>query len=144
MKAKQFYSSQAWKFCSKYILLYYSNSDGYVQCSTSGAWMSCNDKKMHCGHYIKVYDGSKTNMAVAFEFENLAPQSHQDNIYRGGKPDIMKEWLINKHGVKKIESLNIKKHNICKLGKFEMDYFKTYYKRLFDDLVKEKGINPWK
>lgn len=143
MTAKQFYSSKAWKYLSRYTLLYYANKEGIVQCSTSGVYMSCNSSKMHCGHYIKVFDGSKTNMSVALDFENLAPQSHKDNIYGGGKPDIMREWLINKHGIKKIEMLNIKKHNICKLGKFELDYFGEMYKRMFNELVDKKGINPW-
>jgi hypothetical protein len=105
--------------------------------------MSINSKKAHCGHFIKVFDGSKTNFAVAFNFENLAPQSHQDNIYSGGKPDVMKEWLISKHGQKKIDMLNIQKHNICRLDKFTMDYWADHYKKLFDELVKIKG-NPWK
>lgn len=143
MKSKQFYSSQAWKYFAKYILLYYSNDEGYVQCSTSGVWKACNDKKMHAGHYIKVFDGTKTHMSVAFSFENVAPQSHKDNIYLGGKSEVMKEWLINKHSLEVIEKLHIQKHNICKLGKFEMDYFKKCHKDLFDRLVKARGFNPW-
>lgn len=143
MKAKQFYSSMAWKYCSRYTLLYYANSDYMVQCATSNQFMSITSSKCHCGHFIKVYDGSKTNYSVAFNFENLAPQSHQENIYAGGRPDIMKEWLINKHGKELIDLLQIRKHNICKLDKFTMDYWKGHYKKLFDDLVKIKG-NPWK
>lgn len=144
MKSKQFYNSGAWKYLAKYVLLYYANNDGVVQCSTSGVWMPCNSSKMHAGHYIKVFDGSKTNMSTAFSFENIAPQSHQDNIYSGGKPDIMKDWLIKKHGIQKIDLLNIQKHNICKLGKFELDYFKSLHKKQFEDLVNIRGFNPWK
>lgn len=144
MKAKQFYSSKAWRYLSRYVLLYYANKDGYVQCSTSGIWLECNSKKMHCGHLIKVYDGSKTNYSVAFEFQNLAPQCHQDNIYSGGKPDVMKEWLIKKHGSKAINKLYIKKNNICKLSAFEMEYFGDLHKKMFEDLVAKKNINPWK
>jgi len=144
MKAKQFYASKAWRYLSRYTLIHYANSDGYVKCSTSGVYMACNDKRMHAGHFIKVFDGSKTNMAVALEFENIAPQCHQDNIYGGGKPDIMKEWLIKQHGLEKIEKLLIKKHNICKLGKFELDYYGKYWKQQFDLIVERTGYNPWK
>jgi len=142
MKSKVFYKSSAWKYCSRYVLLYYS--DGlYVKCSTSGKILKINEANCHCGHLIKVFDAGRTNFATAFDFENLAPQSIQDNRYSGGKPDIMRKWLEEKHGVNKIDSLYIKRHNICRLDKFTIDYWKVYYKSLFDNLVKEKG-NPWK
>ena len=142
MKAKQFYSSAAWKYCSRYVLLYYS--DGmYTKCSTSGKILKINEGNCHCGHLIKVFDAGITNFATAFNFENLAPQSMRDNRYLSGKPDIMREWLENKHGINKIRNLYIQKHNICRLDKTIMDYWKSYYKGLFDNLVKEKG-NPWR
>lgn len=139
MKQKDFYKSRAWYYCSRYVLLYYS-IDGMVQCSTSPElWYPCNDRRIHCGHYLK----ADQHRSVAFEFTNLAPQSYRDNKFFSGKPDIMRKWLIEKHGEKAIEKLEIKKHNICKLDKFTMDYWKDYYKKLFNELVKEKG-NPWK
>lgn len=144
MKSKEFYKTKAWRFLSRFVKLYYANSEGYVQCSTSGIWMPVNDKKTHCGHFIKVFDGTKTNMSVAFEFENLAPQSHQDNVYSGGKPDIMKEWLIREHGQEKIDKLLIKKHNTCKIGAFELEYFGNTHEKLFKKLVEKRGFNPWK
>lgn len=140
MKIKDFYNSTAWKYCSKYVLLYYSNNEGYVQCSTSGLWYACNDKRIQCGHYYK----ADSHKSTAFEFTNLAPQSYKDNRYFSGKPEVMREWLIKQHGIKAIESLDIKKNNICKLVKVEFDYWKEHYKKLFNELVKEKGFNPWK
>lgn len=144
MKAKQFYSSQAWRYCAKYVLLYYANDDGMVQCSTSGVWMPVNSSKAHCGHLIRVHDGTKTNYSTAFEFENLAPQSHQENIYKGGNQLEMYKWLVEKHGQDKMDMLDIKRHNICKLGKFEIDYWHQHYKTLFNELVEKRGFNPWK
>jgi hypothetical protein len=140
MKVKDFYNSTAWKYCSKYVLLYYSNNEGDVQCSTSGRWYACNDRKIHCGHYHKL----DSHKATAFEFTNLAPQCYTDNKYFSGKPDVMREWLIKQHGIKAIQRLDIQKHNICKIGKFELDLFKEHYKKLFNDLVRKKGFNPWK
>ena len=143
MKSKQFYSSPAWRYCAKYVLLYYANDDYMVQCSTSGVWMPVNSSKAHCGHLHKVFDGTKTNFATALEFENLAPQSHQENVYKGGNQLEMYRWLVNKHGQKAMDLLEIKKHNICKLDKFTMEYWRDYYKQKFNELVAVKG-NPWK
>jgi hypothetical protein len=110
-----------------------------VQCSTCGKWYSITDKLMQCGHLHK----SDSHKSVCLDFFNLAPQCYRDNKYFSGKPDIMREWLIRKHGEKSIELLDIKKNNICKLDKFELDIIKDQYKKLFNDLVKIKG-NPWK
>lgn len=136
---RDFYKSMAWLYCSRYVLLYYS-VDGMVQCSTSPhRWYPLNDRRIHCGHYIKV-DQFK---ATAFEFKNLAPQSYTDNIMFSGKPEIMAEWLKKQHGNDVIEWLNIQKHKICHLSKSEYEYWAEHYKKLFCELVKEKGINPW-
>ena len=140
MKIKEFYNSTAWKYCSKYVLLYYSNEDGYVQCSTSGIWLPCNSPKMHAGHYLKVNQHKST----AFEFKNIAPQCYQDNKFYSGKPEIMAKWIDKTHGTGTVDYLNIKKNNTCKLGKFELAYWKDHYKNLFNNLVIEKGFNPWK
>jgi hypothetical protein len=139
MKQVDFYKTRAWFYCSKYVLLYYS-IDGMVQCSTSPQlWYPCNDKNIQCGHYLK----ANLHRSVAFEFKNLAPQSYRDNHYFSGKPEVMKEWIEKTHGKGTVEWLNIKKNNPMKLDKFTLDYFKDYYKKLFNELVKIKG-NPWK
>lgn len=146
MKAKQFYSSMAWRYFSRTILLYYSkkiNGDLMVQCSTSGRWYYLNDKNIHVGHYLKVYDSNITNFATAFHELNVAPQCYQDNTFKGGKPDIMRKWLVKKYGEELIQSVEIQSKNIAKLGKFELDIIKEQYKEKFEKLCEIKG-NPWK
>lgn len=135
---KEFYGSPAWRYCSRYVLLYYS-VDGMVQCSTSGVWYRLPDKRIQAGHYLK----SDQHHGTSFEFKNLAPQSYRDNIYFSGKPEIMKDWLIGKFGEGVIGYLNTKKNEQYKLDAFEYEKWKDHYKKLFDDLVKIKG-NPWK
>jgi len=48
MKSKEFYKSTAWKWFSKFILLYHSK-DGICICASCGARKSANDSKMHLG-----------------------------------------------------------------------------------------------
>jgi len=139
MKPKDFYRSLAWRYCSRYVLLFYSIDGLYVKCSTCGKIMQVNSREAHCGHLIKITD----SWATAFEFENLAPQCMRDNRFLGGRQDLMKEWLIKKHGIYKINDLYIRKHNFCKPEQFHLDYWAGYYKRLFEKLAEEKG-NPWK
>lgn len=138
MTQPEFYASTAWRYCSRYVLLFYSNN-GNVQCSTCGKWYSLPNKLIQCGHLHK----SDRHKSTAFDFHNLAPQCYSDNKYFSGKPDVMLGWLIEKHGRETMEMLDIKKNNICKLDKFELDIIKDHYKKLFNELVKTKG-NPWK
>jgi hypothetical protein len=137
---KDFYNSPAWWYCSHYVMLYYANSEGMVQCSTSGKWYQLPNKNICAGHYLK----SNEHTGTAFEFKNLAPQSAWHNNKFGGKPEVMKEWLIKVHGEGVIDYLNEKKNMDYKLDAFEFEKWRAYYKKLFDELVKEKGFNPWK
>lgn len=138
MKQKAFYDSTAWKYFRQYVLLFYSNN-GNVQCSTCGKWYQIPNKFIQVGHYHK----SDRHRSVCLEFNNVAPQCYTCNKYFSGRPDVMRNWLIEKHGLKAIELLDIKKNNFLKLDKFTLDLFKDQYKKLFNDLVREKG-NPWK
>lgn len=145
-KAKfNFYSTTAWKNCSHFVLTYYADNEGNVQCCTSGKWMKVTDKNCHCGHYIKTRDMSKTNYAVAFEFTNLAPQSYQENIYRSGNQLVMREWLIKQHGLKVIEELELKQHNTCKLDSIILLWWADFYRDQLNILLKKRGIKDfWK
>lgn len=138
MKPKDIYNSPAWKYFSRYVLLFYS--DGlFAKCFTSGKILQINTKEAHCGHLIKVTE----SYATAFEFTNVGVQCLRDNRYFGGKQDLMYKKLVEIHGKENIDKLYIKKNNICKLGKFELDVLAHYWKGQFNELVKIKG-NPWK
>ena len=140
MTQPEFYASTAWRYCSKYVLLFYATKDRMVQCSTSGRWYHLPDRNIVCGHYYH----SHQHKSVCLDFNNLAPQSYSENKYYAGRPEVMRQWLIKQHGLKAIELLDIKKNNICKLDKYTMDLIKDEYKAKFNELVKIKGFNPWK
>lgn len=141
-----FYKTTAWKWCSRYVLLYYADSNNIVSCATSPELSyHITDKNIHCGHYIKLRDSNSTNYSTALLFENLAPQSNRDNTQLGGKPEVLKGWLISKHGEDKIEALNRTKRVAYKLDKYTLFEISEKYKKLFNDLLAKRGIeNPWK
>ena len=141
MKSKKFYSSTAWKYFSRYILLYYSLDGKTVQCFTSGKTLTLGTKECCCGHWIKVFDsGTKTNFSTAFEFTNCYPQSSYDNRRLGGRPDIMEQVIKFIYGIDEIYRL---KQLAKKPLKIDFDAIAKEYKKKFNELVKVKG-NPWK
>jgi len=138
MKSKDLYKSPAWKYFSRYVLLYYS--DGLIaQCFTCGKVLQINTSDCHCGHLIKVTD----SQATAFDFSNCGVQCMRCNRYMGGRQDIMYHKLVEIHGKEAIEKLYIRKWNICKLDKFTMEILAKEWKQKFEELVFKKG-NPWK
>lgn len=139
---ERFYTSTAWRWCSRYVLLYYSDSDLNVRCSTSPHLIyRVTDKEIHCGHYIK----SDQHKATAFEFKNLFPQSYSDNVHFSGKPEIAKEWIEKTHGPGTVEWLETKKNETYHLDSTELDKWAKYYRELFNQLLIDRKIkNPWK
>ena len=146
MKSKEFYNTTAWKYFSKYIILKYAyeTSAGLaVNCATSGKLYLLPDKRVHCGHWVKVFDGNSTNFSTAFDERNCLPQSAYDNTYRSGKEYAMAKKIDSIHGEGTCDELMIKKHTACKLDKFYLDSIAKHYKEKFTMLVNSKG-NPWK
>lgn len=142
------YTTTAWKWFRKYVIVFYAQSNGVIQCSTSGRFMNLytpeGRKKVHCGHYIKVKDGSLSHYAVAFDFKNVGPQHMQDNTYSGGKPEIMRKWLIKEHGEEAIKALEVRKNNICHPDKVWLDEIAKEYKRKYKELlINKKMKDPW-
>jgi hypothetical protein len=147
MKSKEFYSTTAWKYFRKWVILMYAQkaSDGnyYCKCATSGKMLRVGDKNLHLGHYIKVFNGSQTNFAVAFDERNVAPQSAAENVYKGGNEEKMLDYLEAKWGKQEIEKLRIRKNNICKLDAYTLDLMAKDFKSRLESLIKIKG-NPFK
>ena len=139
---ERFYSSSAWRNCSRYVLLHYSDEDLMVRCSTSPHLIyHVTDKAIHCGHFHK----ADQHKATAFDFKNLCPQSYSDNVHFSGKPEIMAEWIEKTHGKGTIEYLDIRKNETLKLDKHELNLISKYYLNLFNNELEKRGIkSPWK
>ena len=143
MKSSQFYKTTAWKWFSKYILLYYSK-DGVCKCATCGNMKMINDKKMHLGHLIKVFEsGGNTNFAVAFNEKNVLPQDYRCNVLSGGNELKMLDAIERTHGKGTYDDLRLASRSFFKLDKFTLDLIAQEYRIKFNELAKIKG-NPWK
>jgi hypothetical protein len=143
-KKFDFYKTAAWKWCRKYVLLYYADKNGVTRCATSDRYLVLGTKDCHCGHYIKVKDGNSTNYATALLFENLAPQSMQDNTYQGGREGLMREWLVKQHGEDKIKELEAKRRMPYKLDEYTLKQISEEYKAKYKLLLKGRGMrDPW-
>ena len=143
MKSSQFYKTTAWKWFSKYVLLFHSN-DGCAQCATCGNRKMISDKLMHLGHLIKVFSsGGQTCFATAFHEKNTLPQCYQCNVLMGGNELKMMEAVNDKFGKDTYDKLKIKSRFPFKLDKYTLDLLATEYRLKFNELVKTKG-NPWK
>ena len=140
------YNSTPWKWLSHYVLLFYADSQNMVKCSTSPHLeYKVNDKNIHVGHYIKYKDGNSTNNSTALDFYNLAPQNARDNTKLGGMPEVMREFLVSVHGEEKIKEIEARKKIPLKLDVVYLQEISDRYKHLFNELLKERGIeNPWK
>ncbi len=146
-KAFDFYKTKMWWHFSRFVLLSYADENLGCFCSTNPKlYYKITDKRLHCGHYIKVRDGTKTNYAVALEFMNCAPQSYQENVPKGGNPEVMREFLIKKFGEEAIDELKIKSHNICKFDPVTVELLGDLWEQRLKDLIVEKGLkeNPWR
>ena len=139
---ERFYTSAAWRNCSHYVLLIYSDDSLMVRCSTSPHLeYHVTDKAIHCGHFHK----ADAHKAVSLEFKNLCPQSYSDNIHFSGKPEVMAEWIEKTHGKGTLEWLDIEKNKTLKLDKYTLDKISKHYLKLFKAELKRRNIeDPWK
>ena len=143
MKSSQFYKSTAWKWFSRYVLLS-NSSEGIAKCATCNSRKEINDKKIHLGHLIKVFEsGANTNFSVAFNEKNVFPQCYQCNVKMGGNELRMLDAIEAKHGEGTYQELRMKSRFPFKLDKFTLDEIAKEYRLKFNELAKKKG-NPWK
>lgn len=116
------------KYFSLFIRLRNADSNGMVRCFTSGKIM--HYKKAQAGHFI-----SRRHFATRWDEINVQVQSVAENIYNQGNAPVFTQKLKEKYGEKAVELLLIKKDNICKIGKFELQYLIKEYKQKLKELT---------
>jgi len=144
MKRDKFYKSRAWYYFSRYMLLKYTNKAGVCRCATCGVFKEPNDKKLHLGHLVKVFNGNSSNFSTAFDEKNVAPQCYKCNVMMGGNELKMLDFLEDKHGKGNYDELRAKARKPFFHFNTAIDYIKEEYQTKFKEIVKEKGFNPWK
>ena len=142
---QNFYRSTAWRHFSQYVLLFYSDENLEVRCSTNPSLIyKITDKRICVGHFIKVFDANSSNYSTAYLFTNVGPQSTQENL-NGGNEIEMSKWIEKTHGKGTVEFLNNEKHKPFRLDKFTLDEIAKKYLKLKNELLITKNIkNPWK
>jgi hypothetical protein len=142
---ERFYGSTAWKWFSHYVLLYYSINGTAAKCCTCGTIKTLNNKELHTGHWIKVFNSNSTNYSTAFEFTNLGPQCSKCNRWNGGHERLMQIWLTEKHGPGEVSRLTILSNKAFKLDDYTLAKIAGEYRLKFNNLLQEKNWkNPWK
>lgn len=143
MNKKKFYSSTAWKWFSKYVLLKHS-ANGVCKCASCGKHKYVNDRNMHVGHLIKVFTlGGRNNFSTAFVEKNVLPQCHQCNVIMCGNELKMLDAIENKYGEGTYKGLKKAANIPLNLDEIHIKALSQLYRTKFNDLVKLKG-NPWK
>lgn len=99
---------------SQFIRISHSDSKGTVKCYTCGK--VDHYKKMHNGHYI-----SRRHLSTRWFEKNTKPQCVGCNIFNQGNGPAFSIALIKEYGPNILDELEIKKNNICKMGKFEYE-----------------------
>lgn len=142
-KKKKIYDTTAWTWCARYIKILHANNDGYITCKTSGIEMKLGDKRMHAGHCIKVYDANSTNYSVAFDVRNIMPQTSQENVYYGGRSEIMRDKIDEYWGEGTYESLKIKAKKAVFYTKSDLKEFSDKFRKMAYSLLEERGFKKW-
>tara|TARA_R110002020_G_scaffold212120_1_gene418537 strand:+ start:2761 stop:3168 length:408 start_codon:yes stop_codon:yes gene_type:complete len=118
---------------SLYIRLKNSNDFGVATCFTCGKLDSY--KRLQNGHFQ-----SRKFLATRFDEENCQVQCSGCNIFRYGEQYKFAVNLNAKYGEGTAEELQRKARQTIKISRTDYEDYIGYYKRLVDNLKKEKGI----
>ncbi len=115
---------------SEYIRRRDADDKGYVRCISCGKIIQWKDSD--CGHYI-----NRKHNSTRYDEFNCNAQCRACNRFDEGNIQGYRKGLIRKYGENVVNMLEIKKHNICKLGQFEINALaETYRKKLKNIKIK--------
>ncbi len=112
---------------SEYIRRRDSDENGIGRCISCGKIVHW--KEADCGHFV-----NRKHMALRYDEKNCNLQCRLCNRFDEGNIQGYSEGLVKKYGPEVLEYLKVKKHNISRLGKFEIDTLKKYYKQKIKEL----------
>lgn len=100
------------KIFSTYIRMRELNSSGYNKCFTCGRLMTF--KESQAGHFH-----SRRHMSLRWDERNVQNQCYSCNINDQGAGPKFAQALKRKYGDGILDILEIKRNNVCRMGKFE-------------------------
>lgn len=125
--------STLWKIYSEYIRIRDADENGYCTCITSGRlihWKLCD-----AGHFI-----SRRHKATKFHEQNVNAQGRFDNRFNAGNQYAYSKAIDQKYGPGTADKILVMSRMTCKRDQFEIDVMTKYYKKLVDELKKEKHL----
>lgn len=123
---------------SRFIRLHYADDNGNGRCVSCGRFGQV--KFMDCGHYH-----SRKYLSIRWDEMNAALQCKKCNLSMGD-PTVNKSYesyMIRRHGVTVLATLEVKKFNRAKLTPFEINFVANHYRKKANDLCAKKKITPW-
>jgi hypothetical protein len=140
-----FYQSGAWKWFRRYVITFYCDPKTMTvpDFTNNRNPLQMKGKGTHVGHYVKVFNGSNTNMNTAFDFRNALPQNGRDNVYSGGKQDEMSIQIDSIHGEGTSKELVSKSKQWIKYTDYDLEQISDKYKELTHELSEAKNIKFW-
>lgn len=125
--------AKLWKVFSEYIRLRDVDESGYGSCITCGRIIHYS--RGDCGHGIP-----RQHKATKYDERNNALQCKRCNGFEGGKREVYKEQVNKRYGPQTWEKLEIMSRMTCRRDQFEIDVMTKHYKKLVDELRKQKGL----
>jgi hypothetical protein len=76
-------------------------------------------------------------MSLRYDEKNVNAQCRACNRFNEGNAIGYHAGLVKKYGSEAIGYLNIKRHNVCKMGTFEYELLINHYKGEVEELKKQ-------
>lgn len=130
------------RWFSKYIRLLYSFPDA------SGKHLLC--KCYTCGRIKPILNAdnghyhSRSIKATRYHINNGRPQCKRCNRYLQGAHTAFERHLIEEVGIDAVEELKSLTNAYFKADRVFFVAAGDTYRQMFNKLIKEKGVNPWK
>lgn len=118
------------KIFSEYIRRRDSDKYGYIRCISCGKVVRWQDSD--CGHYV-----NRGHNSTRYDELNCNAQCRKCNRFDEGNIYNYRKGLIKKYSEQIVELIEIKKHNHCKLGQFEINVLAEEYRRKLKEIKKQ-------
>jgi hypothetical protein len=118
---------------SEYVRLRDSDANGYCRCISCGK--ICRWKEMDAGHFV-----NRSHMSLRYDERNVNAQCRKCNRFDEGNPTGYMRGLKEKYGSGIIEMLEVKKHTVSRMTRFDYELLTAHYKFEGERLRREKGL----